>query len=77
MLLKGRAQRCGGNATGAVETLRGLARRRPRWGAAELEMALALAALGQTEQSTTALRRAVALAPDLTAAWRALGGAGS
>jgi len=75
LLLKGRAQRRSGNATGAVQTLSGIARRRPQWAAAELEMALALAALGETDQSTAALRRAVALAPDLTDAWRALGDA--
>jgi predicted Zn-dependent protease len=72
MLIAGAARRLCDDAAGAVLMLEALARVQPQWGAVQYELGLALAGAGQGEAALAALRRAVALAPNLTDAWRAL-----
>ena len=72
LLLLGQARRRGGDAIGARPVLARLCHAEPRWAEAHFELALALAALGESEMAIAALRRAAELKPDLTEAWRAL-----
>ncbi|MGH8138735.1 MAG: tetratricopeptide repeat-containing sulfotransferase family protein [Steroidobacteraceae bacterium] len=72
-LLLGMAQRLGGHPDSAVEVLEPLARAQPRWAAAHYELGQALSQLERRDTAILALRRAVALKPDMTDAWRALG----
>ena len=62
-----------GDATAAHALLSPLAARFPRAALTHYELGLTRAALGQVAEATAALRRAVALKPDLGEAWRALG----
>jgi tetratricopeptide (TPR) repeat protein len=72
-LLLGVAQRTGGDSEAAARTLRALVDAQHRWAAAHYELGLALSASGQQAEGLVALKRAVALKPDLPDAWRALG----
>jgi predicted Zn-dependent protease len=72
VLVGGAARRLCNDAAGAVEVLQALCRDQPQWGAAQYELGLALAQAGLGDAALAALRRAVALAPNLTDAWRAL-----
>ena len=72
-LIAGAAARRCGNPEGAVAILEPLAAAQPRAPAAQFELALACADLGRGDAAIEALRRAVALKPDLADAWRALG----
>jgi len=56
----------------ALEILEPLAVAQPRWALVQLELGLALGRAGRGEQALLALRRAVALKPELPQAWRAL-----
>ncbi|GAB3360080.1 tetratricopeptide repeat-containing sulfotransferase family protein [Lysobacter tyrosinilyticus] len=56
----------------ALDVLEPLARAQPRWAQAQMELGLARARAGR-DGAIAALRRAVALKPDLPQAWRALG----
>ncbi|TNE60510.1 MAG: sulfotransferase family protein [Alphaproteobacteria bacterium] len=56
----------------ALTFLRPLTESQPRYAAAFLERGLAEGALGRGQQAVDALRRALALNPNLTGAWRAL-----
>lgn len=71
-LLLGRARRACGDAAGAVETLQVLCKSHPRWALAHEELGHALGAARRGADAVAALRRAVALKPDLAAAWLAL-----
>ena len=62
-----------GDTQGALEILEPLARSQPNWALAHLDLGLALGHDGRGQQAIDALRRAVALKPDLPQAWRALG----
>ena len=62
-----------GDTQGALEILEPLARSQPNWALAQLDLGLALGHDGRGQQAIDALRRAVALKPDLPQAWRALG----
>jgi tetratricopeptide (TPR) repeat protein len=62
-----------GDVQGALDILLPLTRAQPKWAVAHLDLALALARQGSGQEAIDALRRAVALKPDLPQAWRALG----
>ena len=72
-LLLGASYNARGNAGRAVEILEPLAASQPRSARTHLELGLALGRCGRGEAALTALRRAVALKPDLPSAWLALG----
>ncbi len=72
-LLLARAQRACGDPDTALQRLHHLCRHQPGWAAAQYELGVTLASVGQGEAAITALRRAVALKPDLPDAWRLLG----
>ncbi len=62
-----------GDVQRAVEILDPLARSQPNWAIAQLELGIAKGRIGRGEEAVAALRRAVALKPDLPQAWLALG----
>lgn len=62
-----------GDAPGALEILAPLVRDYPDWAPAQLDLGLALGQVGRGQEAIAALRRAVALQPELPQAWRALG----
>jgi tetratricopeptide (TPR) repeat protein len=72
-LILASARRRLGDAAGARVVLEPLARAYPNAALTAYELGVALAALGETGPGIAALRRAVALKPDLAEAWRALG----
>ena len=67
------AQDAQGDLQGAIDILLPLTRAQPNWAVAHLDLGLALGRAGRGQQAIDALRRAVALKPDLPQAWRALG----
>jgi tetratricopeptide (TPR) repeat protein len=71
-LLLAVAHRSCGDPGSALERLQQLCRKQPRWAAAQYELGTTLGSLGQGEAAMAALRRAVALKPDMADAWRAL-----
>ena len=73
LLLLGVARRAGGDAAGALQVLQPLAAAHPQWALAHYELALALDRTERSAAAQSALRRAVALKPDMADAWRALG----
>jgi len=72
-LIAGMAARKRGDFAGALAQLEPLAKAQPRAPAAQCELGLAYGALGRGDDAIAALRRALALKPDLVDAWRALG----
>lgn len=62
-----------GEPQGAVETLTRLTWLQPNWAAAQLDLGVALGRSGRGDEAIAALRKAVALKPDMPQAWRALG----
>lgn len=72
MLLHAVAQRGCGDLPAALRGLDELCRRQPRWAEAQFELGVTLGLAGDGEAAIAALRRAVALKPDLPDAWRAL-----
>lgn len=72
-LLLGVAQRRCGDATASLAVLDPLAQSQPKWAAAHHELGLTRGALRDGEGAVAALRRAVALKPEMPDAWRALG----
>ena len=72
LLLLGAARCACGDAGQAVGILEPLAAAHPRWAQAQLELGIALGQGGRAGEGLSALRRAVALKPDLPRAWLAL-----
>src|ERR1043165_4653900 len=70
-LLLGVAQRRAGDAVASQAVLEPLSQSQPKWAAAHYELGLTLGYLRNGEGAVTALRRAVALKPDMSDAWRA------
>src|ERR1700752_1155127 len=73
LLLLGVARRKSGDARGGREALESLVAKQPNWAAEHYELGLTFGADGKGDAAVTALRRALALKPDLGDAWRALG----
>jgi tetratricopeptide (TPR) repeat protein len=73
LLLLGAAQRGAGDTAAALRTLEKLAADQPASAAAHFELGITLDAVGMHEPALRALRRAVALKPDLADGWRAIG----
>ncbi|TLZ64295.1 MAG: tetratricopeptide repeat protein, partial [Gammaproteobacteria bacterium] len=71
-LILGAARRLIGQLQAALEVLEPLAREQPRAAAVHLELGAALGEAGRGPEAITALRRAVALKPDLADGWRLL-----
>jgi len=71
-LLLAVAHRACGDVSGALASLRQLCRKQPGWAAAQYELGMTLGSAGQGEAAIVALRRAVALEPDMPDAWRLL-----
>ncbi len=72
-LILAAARRRQGDPAGALMVLSPLADLHPREPGIQNELGQCLAALGRAAEATAALRRAVSLKPDLSAAWRTLG----
>ncbi|HKQ13180.1 MAG TPA: sulfotransferase [Steroidobacteraceae bacterium] len=72
-LLLGVAQRRAGDAAASQSILQPLAQSQPNWAAAHYELGLTLGLQRHGEGAVAALRRAVALKPEMPDAWRALG----
>ncbi|HEV2227470.1 MAG TPA: sulfotransferase [Steroidobacteraceae bacterium] len=72
LLLLAVARRACGDLPGALAGLEDLCRRQPGWAEAQFELGMTLGSAGRGEAAIAALRRAVALKPDLPDAWRAL-----
>ncbi|MFC5576587.1 tetratricopeptide repeat-containing sulfotransferase family protein [Lysobacter niabensis] len=73
LLLLGASHNARNDPRQALEILRPLADAQPRSARTQLELGIALGRTGQGDAALAALRRAVALKPDLPAAWLALG----
>jgi predicted Zn-dependent protease len=72
-LLLGIARRATGDAVAALEALEPLADAQPNWAAAHYETGITLGALDRRADALAALRRAIALKPDMPDAWREIG----
>ncbi len=72
VLLLAKALRAQGDLTGALAGLEPLAKTQPRWAAVHLELGLARARAGRSQDAVAALDQAVRLKPDLSEAWRML-----
>ena len=73
LLLLGASHTARGNAKRATDILVPLAMSQPHSAAVHLELGLALGRAGRTDEAVAALRRALALKPELPRAWLALG----
>jgi len=71
LLLLGMARRAAGNPVAALQVLEPLGASQPSSAATYYELGLALGETGRHESALAALRRALALKPDLPDAWRA------
>ncbi|GAB3089155.1 tetratricopeptide repeat-containing sulfotransferase family protein [Lysobacter terrae] len=72
-LLLATAHNARGNSREAADILLSLAAAQPKSARTQLELGIALGRLGRGDEALVALRRAVALKPDLPTAWLALG----
>jgi tetratricopeptide (TPR) repeat protein len=72
-LLLGVARRMSGDVAGSLQALEPLAATQPKWAKAHYERGLALEDAGRATCALAALRRAVALRPNMPDAWRAIG----
>ena len=72
-VILGASQRARGDAPAALAILEPLARAHPGWVTPHYELGLALGLAGRSSDAVAALRRAVALKPEMGDAWRALG----
>jgi tetratricopeptide (TPR) repeat protein len=73
LLLLGVARRQGAHLGAALQVLAALAAAHPQWALAHYELALTLGRANQHDEAIAALRRAVALRPQMAEAWQALG----
>jgi Flp pilus assembly protein TadD len=73
LLLLARSHAVRGQDGQATEIFESLAASQPNWAMAQLELGIALGRAGRGDEALAALRRAVALKPDLPQAWQALG----
>jgi tetratricopeptide (TPR) repeat protein len=73
LLLLAASHSAKGEFAQAVDVLEGLCRSQPNSAVSYLEYGIALGRIGRGEDSLVALRRAVALKPDLPRAWLAIG----
>ena len=73
ILLLGVARRAAGDAVAALEVLEPLSAAQPNAAAVHYEMGITLVALDRRAEALTALRRAIALKPDMPDAWREIG----
>ena len=72
-LLLAIARRAAGDAFGALHALEPLSAAQPNWAAAHYQTGITLSALDRHADALAALRRAVALQPDMPDAWREIG----
>ena len=72
-VILGASHRARGDAPAALAVLEPLARAHPGWVTPHYELGLALGLAGRSGDAVAALRRAVALKPEMGDAWRALG----
>ena len=72
-MLLGVARRAAGDPLGALQALQPLVAEQPQSAAAHYEMGLTLIGLDRRADALAALRRAVALKPDMPDAWREIG----
>ena len=72
-VILGASHRARGNAPAALAVLEPLAHAHPGWVTPHYELGLALGLAGRSGDAVAALRRAVALKPEMGDAWRALG----
>jgi len=72
-MLLGVARREAGDPPAGLAVLESLSAEQPRWAAAHYEVGLTLGALDRRDEALAALRRAVALSPDMPDAWREIG----
>ncbi len=72
-VILGASHRARGDAPAALAILEPLARAHPGWVTPHYELGLALGLAGRSGDAVAALRRAVALKPEMGDAWRALG----
>ncbi|MBS0192860.1 MAG: sulfotransferase [Proteobacteria bacterium] len=75
LLILGVARNALGDVDAAVEILGALARSRPDWALAHMELGIAQARAGRTDDALGSLRNATNLQPDLPRVWLALGDA--
>ena len=73
LLLLARSHAVRGQDGQATAIFESLAASQPNWAMAQLELGIALGRAGRGDEALAALRRAVALKPDLPQAWQALG----
>ncbi|MET0892105.1 MAG: sulfotransferase [Pseudoxanthomonas sp.] len=73
LLILGASHRARGDLEGALAILQPLADAQPNSALTHLELGVVLGKAGQGDRALAALRRAVALKPDLPQAWRSLG----
>ncbi|OOG48685.1 tetratricopeptide repeat-containing sulfotransferase family protein [Rhodanobacter sp. C01] len=71
--LLAKARSLQGDPQAALDILMPLARTQPNWAMVHLDLGVALGRDGRGQEAIDALRRAVALKPDLPQAWRLLG----
>jgi tetratricopeptide (TPR) repeat protein len=72
-MLLGIARREAGDPLAALRVLEPLVAGQPKWAAAHYELGMTLRALDRRDDALAALRRAVALKPDMPDAWREIG----
>jgi predicted Zn-dependent protease len=73
--LLGAAERMLGKLQASLQTLQQVVETEPRFGIGQMELGLTLLALDQPREALVAAEKAVQLAPELPAAWKALGDA--
>lgn len=73
LLLLGLSHSARGDLGQALQVLSPLAQTQPQWARAQFELGVVLGRVGRGDEAVAALRRAVALKPDLPQAWLALG----